>query len=82
MSENRFHTGAHAGANTLLDVFCPLYKTDPTHYMVSVFDTEDLADFLRDCDSTSGYDLSEERNVFFVDLYGQIDRSAIGVGGQ
>ena len=68
--------------HTLLDVFSPFHETHPTHDMVSVFDAEDLSDFFRNCNSSSCYDLSKERDVFFVDLYGQIDRSTTGPGGQ
>jgi hypothetical protein len=75
LSENRFHTGAHAGASALLDVFSPLHKTDSTHDVVAVFDTEDLTDFFRDGDSSSGYDFGKEGDVFLVDLYGQSERN-------
>jgi hypothetical protein len=50
--------------------------------MVAVFDPEDLPDFFRDSDSSSGYDLSEEGDVFLIDLDRQSDRSAIGDVGQ
>ena len=66
----------------LFDVFSPLDKTDPTHHMVPIFDTEYLPDFFGDGDSSSRYDFSKERNVFLIDLYWQSDRSAIGAVGQ
>ena len=66
----------------LFDVFSPLDKTDPTHHMVPVFDTEDLPDFFRDSDSSSRYDFSKERNVFLIDLYWQSDRSGTSIVGQ
>lgn len=66
----------------LLDVFSPFHQTDPTHHVVSIFDAENLSDFFGDGDSSSCYDFGKERNVFFVDLYGQIDRNTIGAGGR
>jgi len=61
-----------AGGISLLDVLCSLDQADPTHYMVAVFDSENLSDFLGDCDATARDDLCEEGNVFFLDLYRQM----------
>lgn len=78
LPENRFHSAAHAGTRTLLDVFSPFYKPDPAHDMISVFDAEDLSDLFGYSDSSSGYDFRKEGNVFLIDLYRQSDRDAKG----
>ena len=56
----------------LFYVFRSFDESYSTHDVIAIFDAEDFSDFFRDSDSSARYYFGEERNVFFIDLYGQL----------
>ena len=69
---------AHAGSVTvLLDVFGSLHEPHSTHYMVTVFHSEDFPNLFRDRYPSTCYYFGKEGNVLFVNLNWQSDCRAL-----